>query len=333
MKKVTLCIPLYNAEKTITRTLESILGQDYPIFKIKIFDNLSTDRSKEMCMEFADLYPFIEVSANEKNLGPEGNFTKCIENAEGDYCAIIHTDDLYEKDFLSRSIDVLENDKDCIATFCGALEIDQDENVVGERFFPPELRTNEISFLTINDLLSLVFKYANFITCPSVVVRTEAYTQKIKFWNGEEFRSSADLDVWLRLAEVGKVAAIRSHLMRYRLADVSYSYRIAKKRITKHDLFLVLNKYQTRYAEIIDANMLEDFYFLELKDQALRNLNIIRNRLRDVCFPYEVDFKLSAVLKKMFSSKWHFKIGGSIIGIEIIVFFLVFLGWNKKCLK
>ncbi|MGZ3789768.1 MAG: glycosyltransferase family 2 protein [Bacteriovorax sp.] len=329
--QVTLCIPVYNAEKTILRTLESLVNQDYPIYKIKIFDNVSTDRSIEICQDFAQKFSFIELFTNEKNLGAEGNFTKCILAAEGDYCALVHSDDVYESDFISKSVAVLESCDDCIATFSGALEIDAEENVVGERFLPKELRKEAVTLLSQEDLLALIFKYSNFITCPSVVVRANAYSEKIKSWNGGGYKSSADLDVWLRLSEMGKIAAIRTPLLKYRVAEASFSYRIAKKRTTKHDLFLVLNEYKNKNK--LTPSMIEDYYFLELKDQSLRSLNIIRNKKRDERFPREVKFNLLLVLKKMFHSKWHFKFGLGIIAINALAFTLGLMGWNQKCKK
>lgn len=326
MKEVTLCIPVYNAEKTLARTLESLLAQDYPISKIKIFDNLSTDNSQKISKEFAQKYPFVELHVNEKNLGAEGNFTRCIMEAEGDYSALVHSDDIYEKDFISKSIEFLDSHSDCVATFCGALEVDANENVIGKRFLPSELEKKAITVLTRNDLMRLVFKYSNFITCPSVVVRSSIYREKIKYWSGEKFKTSADLDVWLRLSEFGNIAAIKKPLIKYRVADASYSYRVAKKRTTRHDLFLVLDCYKN------ELNI-SDYNFLALKDQAIRSLNIIRNNKRDICFPNDVKFNLSLVVKKMGQSKWHFKMGLAIMTIKALVSGLKLVGWNRECKK
>lgn len=324
MKEVTLCIPVYNAEKTLARTLESLLAQDYPISKIKIFDNLSTDNSQKISQEFAEKYPSVELHVNEKNLGAEGNFTRCIMAAEGDYSALVHSDDVYEKDFISKSIEFLESRPDCIATFCGALEVDANENVIGERFLPPEIDKKSVTVLTRNDLMRLVFKYSNFITCPSVVVRSSIYREKIKYWSGEKFKTSADLDVWLRLSEFGNIAAIKKPLMKYRVADASYSYRVAKKRTTRHDLFLVLDCYK-------NESNISDYNFLALKDQSIRSLNIIRNQKREICFPNEVKFDLVLVVKKMCQSKWHLKMGLAIIAIKALVGGLTLVGWNRGC--
>lgn len=329
MKKFVICIPAYNAESTIGRTLDSIVIQDFPIYKIKVFDNKSTDNTIKIIQDYALKFPYIELHINEENLGGEGNFTRCIQFAEGDYTALLHSDDLYEKDFISKSVAALEANPDSIATFCGAHEIDGNGVVIGERFYPPELQGRSVSIVSLTTLLSLSFKYSNFITCPSVVVKSWAYSEKIKNWNGKVYKTSADLDVWIRLAEMGSFLAIQDKLMHYRVAEASYSFRVAKKRTTRHDFFLVLDHYKNIYQKMLSSTDEENYIFLNLKDQALRSLNMIRNKKRDEGFPEEVQFNFSLVVKKMLLSKWHLKFGVSILGIKIVTSLLTMFGWKK----
>lgn len=331
MSKVVVCIPCFNAETTIARTLDTIVNQNFPLMKIKVFDNISTDRTVEIIKNYASKYPNIELHINEKNLGAEGNFTRCIQAAEGDYCAILHSDDLYEASFISYSIKAIESSSGAVASFCNAYEINQSETVIGERFFPQEISTNEVKALNEKELMALVFKYGNFITCPSVVVRSDIYKNQIKHWNGEKYKTSADLDVWMRLVQFGKIVGIKEKLMRYRVAEASYSYRIAKKRITRHDLFLVLDELAKN--KKISKEDEENLYFLNLKDQSLRSLNIIRTKNKDVCFPSECRVSFTLVLKKMLSSKWHFKMGTAILLISLYSKALSLIGWNKTCKK
>lgn len=330
MTRVVICIPAYNAEETISRTLDTLVVQDFPIYKIKVFDNNSTDNTVKIIREYEAKYPFIELDINEENLGGEGNFTRCIQHAEGDYTALLHSDDLYETDFISKSVAALEANPGSVATFCGAYEINSNELVTGVRFYPPELQNSDVSVLSLNNLLSLSFKYSNFITCPSVVVKSWVYSEKIKNWNGVVYKTSADLDVWLRLAELGSIIGIQKKLMRYRVAEASYSFRVAKKRITRHDLFLVLDHYKKIYQKKISTSDETNYIFLNLKDQALRSLNIIRNKKREEKFPIEVPFDFLLVIKKMLSSKWHFKFGISVIVIKTLTTVLTFFGWGKS---
>jgi glycosyltransferase involved in cell wall biosynthesis len=326
MKDVVICIPMYNAELTISRTLDSLIEQDYPVKKIKIFDNVSTDKSRNVVSEYVNKHSQIELIINETNVGAEGNFTKCLQAAEGDYTVLAHSDDIYEKNFISKSVAVLESTPNAVASFCGALEINDNEDIIGERFMPSELNKKAITSLNKKDLYSLIFKYSNFITCPGVMVKSSAYRDEIKTWNGKQFNTSADLDVWLRLIELGNFVAIKDKLIKYRVGSASYSFRVAKLRTTKHDLFLVLDQ----HTQHLSAEDKENYHFLHLKDQAIRSLNLIRNKKRDVEFPTDVSFDLFLILEKMFHSKWHFKMGISIIGIKIIS---KILKWSRQCRK
>lgn len=325
MKQVTLCLPVFNSAQTIRETLESLVNQSYPIFKLKILDNCSEDSTIAICTEFATKYSYIEIIRNVHNIGAEANFSKCIQEAEGDYCSIVHADDVYHKDFIKYSIETCELNPGCIGTFCAANEIDGEGTVIGERFFPAELK-NELTFLSHDSLVKLVFKYSNFITCPSVVLKSEIYKDKIKIWNGIDYKTSADLDVWLRASLFGSICAINKPLMNYRVAEASYSFRIAKKRVTRHDLFLVLENYLT-------SEVREDFEFLQLKDQSIRAFNIFRNKSVEIEYPIEVKFSLLLVLSKMLASRWHFEMGLAIISIHSWIFLQCLAKGSVKCRK
>ncbi len=302
MINVTLCIPLYNSESTIARTLQSLLNQSLPATKIKIFDNQSTDKSVDIVLSFMKDNSNIELLINEKNVGAEDNFSRCIQAAEGDYCALVHSDDIYEPNFISKSVEALETHPGCVASFCHAREIDDKEKFLGERFYPAELSAEILNVVKPDLFKKLIYKYGNFVTCPSVMVRAKAYTEHIKSWNGEQFKSSADLDVWMRLTQSGSLIAIKTPLINYRIAEVSHSFRTAKIRTTRHDIFLVLDFYKQ------NSNS-DDYRFLLLKDQAIRTLNIIRTKNYSLVFPHEEPFDLFLILEKMFETKWHFSFG------------------------
>ena len=78
VKKVVLGIPVYNSEATLTRTLETLVNQDYPIFKIKVFDNQSTDNSQKIVLDFWD---FLGLENLLNNIGLETVFIWLIRVA------------------------------------------------------------------------------------------------------------------------------------------------------------------------------------------------------------------------------------------------------------
>lgn len=97
LPKVSICVPLYNAEKYLPACLDSLLAQkcDFP-FEIIVSDDCSTDRSREILTDYAARYPDRIVSLFQKcNLGAVGNFCSGIQQARGEYVACCDCDDFW----------------------------------------------------------------------------------------------------------------------------------------------------------------------------------------------------------------------------------------------
>lgn len=299
---LTICIPTYNAEKTILETLTSLKNQSYNKFKIKVYDNCSTDSTVQVVEEFKKSFTNIEIIINEENIGAEANFTKCIQGGETKYTAIYHSDDIYFPDIVKKQLEVLESDKNIGAVSTNAIAINENSTLLKKRFTPSPIRPG-LNVFSKKSLLGLIYKYANFITCPSVMARTDIYQEHIKEWRGNIFKSSADLDVWIRISEKSNFAFLNEHLIGYREAEASYSFRIAKKRVSEHDLFKVLEFYK----ENATSTMKDDLYFLYFKDITLRSINLIRTCDTELDFP-NFNYSWIKIFEKGAQSKWHMKI-------------------------
>jgi glycosyltransferase involved in cell wall biosynthesis len=322
---VTICIPTYNCALYIKQTLLSILKQEYTNIKIKIFDNNSTDDTLSILKEMHNKGYKFEIHTSDINIGAEGNFNRCINASEGDFTAIFHADDLYSPKIINSAISEMQRNPEIVAVCTQAKVIDKNNEDLGQRFVPKELKKQEATNLDKRELIHLVLKYGNFITCPSVVARTTIYKDKIKSWNVEEFKTSADLDVWLRMSCEGKVLFLNQPLMSYRESTASLSFNLFTKRTHRHDLFLVLDKIiENKDLNLINIDDINNYKFLEFKDNALRSFNIIRN-LSTENFPKQ-NFLWPVVLKSGFQSQFHIKY--LLIGILILLlkkFFPVFL--------
>ena len=78
MIKITASVPAYNSESTIKETLESLLAQSYPFEQIKIYDNNSTDKTRDIVIHLMEKHKNLFLIESETNLGAEGNFSRCI---------------------------------------------------------------------------------------------------------------------------------------------------------------------------------------------------------------------------------------------------------------
>ena len=97
---VCICVPCYNSEATIGATLESLVSQTYRNIKIVVVDNASTDRTCGIVGGFMARDERVELRANGENIGAEGNFTRCLQEASGEYTAIFHADDVYLPEYV-----------------------------------------------------------------------------------------------------------------------------------------------------------------------------------------------------------------------------------------
>lgn len=91
--KITVIIPVYNAEKTISKTIYSITKQSYSNIEIIIIDDCSTDQSLSICYNFIKNDKRIKVIEHNINLGVEISRITGISNTSGEYICFVDADD------------------------------------------------------------------------------------------------------------------------------------------------------------------------------------------------------------------------------------------------
>ena len=269
---VCICVPTYNAASTVRETLESILNQTYPNLIVHISDNASNDDTVEIIQSMAD--PRVVIHRHAENVGGEGNFNRCIQIAEGKYTAIFHADDIYEPDMVTKQVAFLEANLEAGAVFTEASTIDERGNKIGEIRLPKDIKYKNGLF-DFTTMFKAVLRHYNFFICPSVMVRTHVYQQEIKSWQGDIFKSSADLDLWLRILQHHSVGYLQERLMRYRISNNQFSARV-RLGTERADFFLVIDHYlaQELVRGILVATDLKNYRWLDRRDRVMRAVNL-----------------------------------------------------------
>lgn len=91
---ITICVPVYNEERTIESAIQSVRNAKLKNYEILISDNASTDRTKKICLKLKNKYPrLISYFQNSKNIGFAENYKICIKKARGKYIFFIGADD------------------------------------------------------------------------------------------------------------------------------------------------------------------------------------------------------------------------------------------------
>ena len=236
---VSICIPTFNAEKTVVSTLHSILDQTYQNLEIIVVDNDSTDNTLILLQKFND--PRIKIYKNSKNIGGEKNWSRCIELAKGKYIAIYHADDLYTREMVEKQVLVFQDNPFIGAVFTMANHInDCGELIRGECKLPIELKGKSIYYFS--EIFISILQYGNFLICPSVMVRSALY-KELAFFNDERFGTSADLDMWLRVLEKYPIVILNENLMDYRISNAQGGYVYGYLRTKEADFFKVMDYY------------------------------------------------------------------------------------------
>lgn len=270
---VCICIPTYNAEKTIAATLRSVLGQTYQHLSIQVVDNHSSDATVAIVDGFSDQR--ITLHRNSVNVGGEGNFNRCIALATGKYTGIYHADDIYEPEMVAAQVAFLEQHPQARAVFTEALLIDEFDQPIGAIRQPKNLAASG-PLHHFPEVFKAILEHSNFLICPSVMALTSVYQNDIKSWRGELFGSSADLDVWLRMLQCGPVGILARASMRYRISRSQGSANV-RLDTDRAAFFGVVDHYlaQADVRSLLTADDLMNYQRLERRDLLMRAVNAL----------------------------------------------------------
>lgn len=107
---ITIGIPVFNGEKYIQQRLENILSQTFQNFIVVLSDNASTDSTPKICQDFKSKDKRIQYFQQEHNIGGIKNFQFVSSKAKTEYFVFAAIDDMWEKTFLEKNLDILEKD-------------------------------------------------------------------------------------------------------------------------------------------------------------------------------------------------------------------------------
>lgn len=150
MGKVYIRTYAYNAEKTLSRTINSVLNQTYKDFEYYLCENGSQDGTKKIVEEYAAKDTRIKAFYNSYNYAPHET-DECLylpyRLKETDYYCILDADDEYAPEFLEEMLSFMERYELDIAV-CGSnfLDVSQNNRLVGKRMLSEQLILENRSF-------------------------------------------------------------------------------------------------------------------------------------------------------------------------------------------
>ncbi|MBD2464448.1 glycosyltransferase [Oscillatoria sp. FACHB-1407] len=213
MPLISVVLPVYNGEKTIQRTIESVLKQTFSDFELLIINDGSSDRTVEIVTQIND--PRIRLFSYP-NSGVSASRNRGIAQATGEFISFIDADDLWTPDKLAAQLNALQTHPDAAVAYSWTDWIDE-----SDRPLRPAGRSTASGKVYEKLLLR------DFIESGSnVLIRRQALEIVGTF--DETLPPTEDWDLWLRLAAQYEFVVVPSPQILYRVSTQSASCNVWK---------------------------------------------------------------------------------------------------------
>ena len=148
MSTATFIIPVYNGEKLIAKTIDSILSQTVLPEQIIIVDDCSTDRTIFILEEYKKQHPkLITIIKHKENLGRSMACNSALDIVKTDYCLMIDADDIAEPNRLEKQVQFMDQNKDVCASSSFVKYINSKGDIFGKGKLDVFLQFNERNVL------------------------------------------------------------------------------------------------------------------------------------------------------------------------------------------
>ena len=223
--KISVVLPVYNGSRYLRPALDSVLAQAMSDFELIALDDGSTDATPAVLAEYAARDPRVRV-VSRPNKGLVHTLNEGIDLARGPYLARMDADDLCRPERFAKQAAHLDAHPDCVLVGSRVLSVDPDGLPI--RLMAEEQAHEAIDAAHLNCGWPVVH--------PAVLMRADA-VRKVGCYR-DEYNTLEDLDLFIRLAEVGRLANLPDVLLEYRQHFGSVTHtRAAKQNELRQGLY------------------------------------------------------------------------------------------------
>jgi len=209
MPKLSVIMAVYNAERYIKESLESVFSQTYDDFELILISDGSTDNSLELLKPYAKRSN-VTLLQNKYNEGYGYSRNRGFIAAQGEYIAIHDADDVSLPHRFQKEVEFLDQRKDITVVGGHAVRISDTGQFIGSMSYPPE--NTEDAFRVIRQ-----FKL-NPIIDPSSMFRRQPILDIGCYRMEPELKTVHDFDLWCRLLLEGHyLYNFQEPLIKYRI--------------------------------------------------------------------------------------------------------------------
>ena len=269
MPLVSIIIPVFNGERYLRSSLDSILNQTYANIEVIVMDDASTDRTPEVVGAYGDRVRYYRQASNR---GIYGNMNDGIDKSRGEFIAIYHADDIYHPTIVEHEVQFLDSYPAAGAVFCQDIFIDPDGHETGRLRIPLEARGSRP--LDYRVVINCLLTYKNHLfVCPTCMVRASVY-HDVGVYRDGEFRNTSDLEMYLRIARKYPVGVLEDYLLRYRHGHGSSAQRYHHLRTDPERYFRIMDLYLREGGyELASPEAIRAYEAHRCQDQLMRAVN------------------------------------------------------------
>lgn len=209
---ISVLLPVYNAQRYIAEALESVLNQTFTDFECLVIDDGSIDRSLQILQRYAAQDPRIRLTSRP-NQGFVKTLNEMLAQAKGEFIARMDADDIALPERFAHQVQFLREHPEVVCVGGAQDWIDEAGRLLidhQEAAHDAEIQQQLLSGRTA-------------INHPSALMRRQALLQIGGY--DEAMYPSEDLDVWLKLGEIGRLANLEETVLKYRQHSQSISER------------------------------------------------------------------------------------------------------------
>lgn len=266
-------MPVFNAEKYVKESIESILTQSFKDFELIIVDDSSTDGSKTIAEDYTQKDPRIISISNRGNKGLSGALNTGLKQARGTYIARLDADDISAPDRLLIQYNFLESRDDIF--------------LVGGGYAPFNENGHRMNIFHPASSIEIAWRFISntFFCHPSVMFRHEIADDI----GGYPNVGAEDFAFFSKIVRKYRCANLKKILIRYREHQTNYSVT-AKERILES----VKNTFKENYSHYMGDLKYSEIFFqyqtenkLDLKN--IFKINTINSHiLNKICKQYKI---------------------------------------------
>jgi glycosyltransferase involved in cell wall biosynthesis len=232
MLSISVIMSVYNGERYLRAAIESILGQSFNDFEFIIVNDASTDASAEIINSYSDAR--IKLIENTTNLGLTRSLNKALSVAKGDYLVRQDADDISYPGRLVRQIDFMEANP-AVGLLGAGYDIINWQGIVLDTIIPP----------ATDRALRVRLEETNAF-CHGTIVMRRLCLEKVGRYR-DDFPVTQDYELWLRMAEYTKIAAIQDVLYGYRFDEDSIGRRKRDQQLSYQCLAIEYASHRRRH--------------------------------------------------------------------------------------